>query len=209
MTEEIRNYIVEAARRIIKSTWRGRDHTVEEMVDDLKSFLDEENEEIITEIEWQEILDRFSIVDLSKRVFQVKNVFIKMYGEKVSVEKDVQEKNAEIHITTLDPIEQEQELMQYIRETRKRCVKKIVSLYKKKIENSTHSPTNEELIDFIKKNSLGKKENRRTVLMALSHTIGAKKILKIFETIDNRKPFDDKRKLFDIWVLRQKGLKRK
>ena len=209
MAGEIRTYVVDTAKRIIKSTFRGREHTVEEMVDDIKIFLDEEKEGIITEMEWQEILDQFSIVDLSRKVFQIKEVFTKKHGEKKDVQKDIQEEKEEIHISTHDPIEQEQELMQQLRATKKRGVKKIVFLYKDMFTNASHSPTDEELIDFISKNSLEKRENRRTVLIALSRIVGAERILKIFDTIEEKSPYDDKRKHFDMWVLRQRGLKKK
>lgn len=209
MAGELRTYIVDAAKRIIKSTFRGREHTVEEMVDDIKTFLDEEKEGIITEMEWQEILDQFSLVDLSRKVFQIKEVFIKKYGEKEEIQKDVKEEKEEIHITTHDPIEQEQKLLKHLQTTRKRGVKKIVFLYKDMFTNVSHSPTDEELIDFISKNSLEKKENRKTVLIALSRIEGAERILKIFDTIEEKIPYDKKRKMFDIWVKRQSGLKKK
>lgn len=209
MAGELRTYIVDAAKRIIKSTFRGREHTVEEMVNDIKTFLDEEKEGIITEMEWQEILDQFSLVDLSRKVFQIKEVFIKKYGEKEEIQKDVKEEKEEIHITIHDPIEQEQKLLKHLQATRKRSVKKIVFLYKDMFTNVSHSPTDEELIDFISKNSLGKKENRKTVLIALSRIVGAKRILKIFDTIEEKIPYDKKRKMFDIWVKRQSGLKKK
>ncbi|MCK4396643.1 hypothetical protein KAW96_08630 [candidate division WOR-3 bacterium] len=209
MAGELRTYIVDAAKRIIKSTFRGREHTVEEMVDDIKTFLDEEKEEIITEMEWQEILDQFSLVDLSRKVFQIKEVFIKKYGEKEEIQKDVKEEKEEIHITTHDPIKQEQKLLKHLQATRKRSVKKIVFLYKDMFTNVPHSPTDEELIDFISKNSLEKKENRKTVLIALSRIVGAERILKIFDTIEEKIPYDKKRKNFDIWVQRQRGLIKK
>ncbi|MBA7597311.1 hypothetical protein ES703_04313 [subsurface metagenome] len=209
MAGELRTYIVDAAKRIIKSTFRGREHTVEEMVDDIKTFLDEEKEGIITEMEWQEILDQFSLVDLSRKVFQIKEVFIKKYGEKEEIQKDVKEEKEEIHITTHDPIKQEQKLLKHLQTTRKRGVKKIVFLYKDMFTNVSHSPTDEELIDFISKNSLEKKENRKTVLIALSRIVGAKRILKIFDTIEEKIPYDKKRKNFDIWVQRQRGLIKK
>ncbi|TET77788.1 MAG: hypothetical protein E3J41_06150 [Candidatus Cloacimonadota bacterium] len=209
MAGKLRTYIVDAAKRIIKSTFRGREHTVEEMVDDIKTFLDEEKEGIITEMEWQEILDQFSLVDLSRKVFQIKEVFIKKYGEKEEIQKDVKEEKEEIHITTHDPIEQEQKLLKHLQATRKRSVKKIVFLYKDMFTNVSHSPTDEELIDFISKNSLEKKENRKTVLIALSRIVGAKRILKIFDTIEEKIPYDKKRKNFDIWVQRQRGLIKK
>lgn len=209
MAGKLRIYIVDAAKRIIKSTFRGREHTVEEMVDDIKTFLDEEKEGIITEMEWQEILDQFSLVDLSRKVFQIKEVFIKKYGEKEEIQKDVKEEKEEIHITTHDPIEQEQKLLKHLQTTRKRGVKKIVFLYKDMFTNVSHSPTDEELIDFISKNSLEKKENRKTVLIALSRIEGAERILKIFDTIEEKIPYDKKRKMFDIWVKRQSGLKKK
>lgn len=209
MAGELRTYIVDAAKRIIKSTFRGREHTVEEMVDDIKTFLDEEKEGIITEMEWQEILDQFSLVDLSRKVFQIKEVFIKKYGEKEEIQKDVKEEKEEIHITTHDPIEQEQKLLKHLQTTRKRGVKKIIFLYKDMFTNVSHSPTDEELIDFISKNSLEKKENRKTVLIALSRIEGAERILKIFDTIEEKIPYDKKRKMFDIWVKRQSGLKKK
>jgi len=209
MAGKLRTYIVDAAKRIIKSTFRGREHTVEEMVDDIKTFLDEEKEGIITEMEWQEILDQFSLVDLSRKVFQIKEVFIKKYGEKEEIQKDVKEEKEEIHITTHDPIKQEQKLLKHLQTTRKRGVKKIVFLYKDMFTNVSHSPTDEELIDFISKNSLEKKENRKTVLIALSRIVGAKRILKIFDTIEEKIPYDKKRKNFDIWVQRQRGLIKK
>ncbi len=209
MAGELRTYIVDAAKRIIKSTFRGREHTVEEMVDDIKTFLDEEKEGIITEMEWQEILDQFSLVDLSRKVFQIKEVFIKKYGEKEEIQKDVKEEKEEIHITTHDPIKQEQKLLKHLQTTRKRGVKKIVFLYKDMFTTVSHSPTDEELIDFISKNSLEKKENRKTVLIALSRIEGAERILKIFDTIEEKIPYDKKRKMFDIWVKRQSGLKKK
>ena len=209
MAGKLRTYIVDAAKRIIKSTFRGREHTVEEMVDDIKTFLDEEKEGIITEMEWQEILDQFSLVDLSRKVFQIKEVFIKKYGEKEEIQKDVKEEKEEIHITTHDPIKQEQKLLKHLQTTRKRGVKKIVFLYKDMFTNVSHSPTDEELIDFISKNSLEKKENRKTVLIALSRIVGAERILKIFDTIEEKIPYDKKQKNFDIWVQRQRGLIKK
>ncbi len=209
MDSETRTYIVDAAKRIIKSTFRGREHTVEEMVDDIKTFLDEEKEGIITEMEWQEILDQFSLVDLSRKVFQIKEVFIKKYGEKEEIQKDVKEEKEEIHITTHDPIKQEQKLLKHLQTTRKRGVKKIVFLYKDMFTTVSHSPTDEELIDFISKNSLEKKENRKTVLIALSRIVGAGRILKIFDTIEEKIPYDKKQKNFDIWVQRQRGLIKK
>ena len=39
MADEARTHILDAAKRIIDSTWRGREHSVEEIVDDIKNFL--------------------------------------------------------------------------------------------------------------------------------------------------------------------------
>ncbi len=204
MATETRIPIVDAVKRIVESTWRGREHTAEEVVTDIRNFLQEENEENITEIEWQEILDKFPIVNLSGRIFQIKDIFISEYGKGESIQELVKEEKKEVYVTSDDPIEQEQELIQQLRTIRKRGVKKIVSLYKEMFSDTSYSPTENELLDFIKKNTLERRENRKTVIIALSRIVGSERILGIFNLIDEEEPIDSKQKRFELWVQKQK-----
>lgn len=209
MATETRIPIVDAVKRIVESTWRGREHTAEEVVTDIRNFLQEENEENITEIEWQEILDKFPIVNLSGRIFQIKDIFISEYGKGESIQELVKEEKKEVYVTSDDPIEQEQELIQQLRTIRKRGVKKIVSLYKEMFSNTSYSPTENELLDFIKKNTLERRENRKTVIIALSRIVGSEMILAIFNLIDEEEPIDSRQKRFELWVQKQKEQMRK
>lgn len=204
MATETRIYIVDAVKRIVESTWRGREHTVEEVITDIRNFLQEENEENITEIEWQEILDKFPIVNLSGRIFQIKDIFISEYGKGESIQELVKEEKKEVYVTSDDPIEQEQELIQQLRTIRKRGVKRIVSFYKEMFSDTSYSPTEDELLDFIKKNTLERRENRKTVIIALSRIVGTERILGIFNLIDEGEPIDSKQKRFELWLQKQK-----
>ena len=204
MATETRIPIVDAVKRIVESTWRGREHTAEEVATDISNFLQEENEENITEIEWQEILDKFPIVNLSGRIFQIKDIFISEYGKGESIQELVKEEKKEVYVTSDDPIEQEQKLIQQLRTIRKRGVKKIISLYKEMFSDTSYSPTENELLDFIKKNTLERRENRKTVIIALSRIVGSERILGIFNLIDEEEPIDSKQKRFELWVQKQK-----
>jgi len=210
MANEIRTYIVDAIKRITESTWRGREHTEEEIVQDIKNFLQEEEEENITKIEWEAILDQFPIGDLSGKFFQIKDSFIEKfgYGNKASAtqtpEKEIKEEKEIIYKTTKDPLEQEKKLIEQHKEIRKRGIDKVTKLYNDVFRNRQTIPENNEIIDFIKNNSLEAKENRRTVIIALSEVIGLEKIRRIFDIIEKRGPYESKRELFEMWVKKQK-----
>ncbi len=206
MADEARTHILDAAKRIIDSTWRGREHSVEEIVDDIKNFLDEENERIVTEQEWQGILDQFPIVDLSGKILQIRDTFIKKYGIEKGIQKDEKKETEDILLISDDPLEQEQKLIKHLQAIRKKGVKKIVTQYEKMFHNASNRPTDVELIDFIRKNSLERKENRKTVIIALSRIVGSERILRIFDTIEEKRPFDSKRAFFDSWLKKQKSL---
>jgi hypothetical protein len=214
MAEEIRSHIVDAVKRISESSWRGREHTAEEIADDVKNFLDEEGEHLITETEWQEILDQFPIMDLSGKVFQIKDSFIGKYGygkETPAVEEKAAETAppepipAEITLTADDPILQEQELVNQLRGVRKRGVKKIVTLYQDAFSGVTVAPGDKELVSFIRENGLEKKDNRRTVIIALQRIVGLEKIRRVFDIIEDKRPFDSKMELFEQWLKKQKS----
>jgi hypothetical protein len=214
MAEEIRSHIVDAVKRISESSWRGREHTAEEIADDVKNFLDEEEEQLITETEWQEILDQFPIMDLSGKVFQIKDSFITKYGygkETAVVEEEAMEATPtqpqapEITLTSDDPIVQEQELVNQLRNVRKSGVKKIVTLYQDAFPGVTVAPADKELVSFIKDNGLEKKDNRRTVIIALQRIVGLEKIRRVFDFIEDKRPFDSKMELFEQWLKRQKS----
>jgi hypothetical protein len=215
MAEEIRSHIVEAVKRISESSWRGREHTAEEIAEDVKNFLDEEEEQLITETEWQEILDQFPLMDLSGKIFQIKDSFITKYGygkEVSSPEEAIPEavpvdaaQSAEITLSTDDPIIQEQELVNQMRTVRKRGVKKIVSLYQETFPGVSVAPADKELVSFIKDNGLEMKENRRTVIIALQRIVGLDKIRRVFDIIEDKRPFDSKMELFEQWLKRQKS----
>ncbi len=214
MAEEIRSHIVDAVKKISESSWRGREHTAEEIAGDVKNFLDEEEEYLITETEWQEILDQFPLMDLSGKVFQIKDNFISKYGygkETVVVEEPMVEATpgqvpqaAEITLTTNDPILQEQELVSQLRNVRKAGVKKIVVLYQNAFPGVTVAPSDKDLVSFIKDNALEKKDNRRTVVIALQRIVGLDKIRRVFDIIEDKRPFDSKMELFEQWLKKQK-----
>jgi hypothetical protein len=211
MAEEIRSIITDAIKRIVESTWRGREHSVEEIVDDIKNFLDEEDEYIITENEWQEILDQYPISDLSGKIFQIKDTFVGKHGYgkgegiKETVEIAVDKGGEGIRFTTDDPIIQEQELVDTLRKVRKQGVKKIVTLYQDTFSREKGSPTDNQLINFLKENTLEKKENRRTVIIALQRIVGLEKIRRVFDIMEDKRPFDSKMELFELWLKRQKN----
>lgn len=213
MAEEIRSIITDAIKRIVESTWRGREHEVDEVVDDIKNFLVEEEEHMVTEYEWQEILDQYPISDLSSKIFQIKDTFVSKHGYgkeeqiKEGVEPDaIDVKQPEgIRLTSDDPIIQEQELVDQLREIRKQGVKKIVSLYQDTFSKEKGSPTDNQLINFVKENSLEKKENKRTVIIALQRIVGLEKIRRVFDILENKRPFDSKMELFELWLKRQKN----
>lgn len=213
MAEQIRSHIVEAVKRISESSWRGREHTAEEIADDVKNFLDEEEEQLITETEWQEILDQFPIMDLSGKVFQIKDSFISRYGygkEMPLSEEPVAEaiparQPGEITLTADDPIMQEQELVGQLRIIRKTGVKKIVTLYQDAFPGISVAPGDMELVSFIRENGLEKKDNRRTVIIALQRIVGLEKIRRVFDIIEDKRPFDSKMELFEQWLKKQKS----
>lgn len=213
MAEEIRTHIVEAVKRISESSWRGREHTAEEIAEDVKNFLDEEEEQLITETEWQEILDQFPIMDLSGKIFQIKDSFISKYGygKEIAAEPAVESAPAqaapssEITLTSDDPILQEQELVNQLRGVRKMGVKKIVNLYKDAFPGVTVAPGDKELVSFVKDNGLEKPDNRRTVIIALQRIVGLEKIRRVFDIIEDKRPFDSKMELFEQWLKRQKS----
>jgi hypothetical protein len=213
MAEQIRSHIVDAVKRISESSWRGREHTAQEIAEDVKNFLDEEKEDLITETEWQEILDQFPIVDLSGKVFQIKDTFTGKYGygkEKTVTEESVGESEGVLppaekaHFISEDPILQEQELVSQLRIIRKAAVKKIVSLYQDAFPSVTVAPGDKELVSFVKDNGLEKPDNRRTVILALQRIVGLEKIRRVFDMIENKRPFDSKMELFEQWLKRQK-----
>jgi hypothetical protein len=212
MAEEIRPIITDAIKRIVESTWRGREHSVEEIVEDIKNFLDEEEEYIVTENEWQEILDQYPISDLSGKIFQIKDTFVgkhgygKGEGKKEGIEPGIGDEGREgIRLTSDDPIIQEQELVEKLREVRKQGVKKIVSLYQERFSHEKGSPTDNQLINFLKENTLERKENRRTVIIALQRIVGLEKIRRVFDIMEDKRPFDSKMELFELWLKRQKN----
>ncbi len=215
MNEKIRTNVIDAIKRITESTWRGREHTPPEIVNDIKNFLTEENETVLTEIEWQELLDQFPIVDLSGNIFKVKDIFAEKYGYGSkeyggAPQSDTATKPCEAEPTPIlsdNPIEKEQELIKQLREVRKQGVKKIISLYNEKFSNLKTSPTDKELIDFIKNNALEKKENRKTIIIALERIVGLEKIRRVFDIIEEKRPFDSKMELFEMWLKKQKNQK--
>lgn len=216
MAEAIRPRIVDAVKRISESSWRGREHTAEEIAEDVKNFLDEEEEQLITEMEWQEILDQFPIMDLSGKIFQIKDYFISKYGygmEMVDSERMEETaavtaeapQTAETTPPTDDPIIQEQALVNQLRNIRKQGVKKIVELYQQAFRGVTVAPGDKELVTFIKENGLEKKDNRRTVIIALQRIVGLEKIRRVFDIIEDKRPFDSKMELFEQWLKKQKN----
>jgi hypothetical protein len=215
MAEAIRSHIVAAVKRISESSWRGREHTAEEIAEDVKNFLDEEEEQLITETEWQEILDQFPIMDLSGKVFQIKDCFINRYGygkeTPASAEQPREvsapqiEPSAEMIPAVDDPIIQEQALVNQLRNIRKQGVKKIVELYQQAFPGVTVAPGDKELVSFIRDNELEKKDNRRTVIVALQRIVGLEKIRRVFDVIEDKRPFDSKMELFEQWLKKQKG----
>lgn len=215
MAEEIRTHIVEAVKRISESSWRGREHTAEEIAEDVKNFLDEEEEQLITETEWQEILDQFPIMDLSGKVFQIKDSFIGKYGygketpaaaePAVAAAPAQAAQSSEITVTSDDPILQEQELVNQLRAVRKMGVKKIVNLYQDAFRGVTVAPGDMELVSFVKENELEKPDNRRTVIIALQRIVGLEKIRRVFDIIEDKRPFDSKMELFEQWLKKQKN----
>ncbi len=181
MAGEIRTHITEAVKSIADSSWRGREHTAEEIANDIKNFLDEEEEDIITETEWQEIFDLFPIMDLSGKIFQIKDSFVNAYGygkEKIAAETTTTAPETEVDSPekilskSSDPIIQEQELVKQLREIRKSGVKRIVELYQEVFPISATAPSDKELINFVKNKSLALKDNRRTVIIALQRIVG-------------------------------------
>jgi len=215
MDGKIRTNIIDAIKRITESTWRGREHTSPEIVDDIKNFLTEENETILTEIEWQELLEQYPIVDLSGNILKVKDIFTEKYGygsreDEETLQTDIAAKPHEAEPTPIlsdNPIVKEQELIEQLREVRKRGVKKIVSLFRESFSNLASMPMDKELIDFIKGNALERKENRRTVIIALERIVGLEKIRKVFDIIEEKRPFDSKMELFEMWLKKQKNPK--
>lgn len=225
---ETRQNIVEAVKRITESTWRGREHTSDEIVEDIKNFLEEEEEKIITENEWEDIIDQFPIVDLSGKIFQVKDTFINKYGtgekreekreEKIEEETKEEEKEPIEKIPTRtreqdiedvltsgkNPLEQERELTGILKKIRKEGIRKVVSLYKERF-TSPLPPDDKELISFIKDNNLENKENRRTVIIALQQIVGLDTIRNVFDIMEEKKPFTSKMELFEKWLKRQKS----
>jgi hypothetical protein len=223
---ETRQNIIEAVKRITESTWRGREHTSNEIVEDIKNFLEEEEERIITENEWEEIIDQFPIVDLSGKIFQVKDTFISKYGageeevekEKVEVEKEEEKlkepvQKPSLHTETQEidrilsseksPLEQERKLTRTLREIRKEGIRKVVALYKERFTNPS-VPDDKELTSFIKDNNLESKENRRTVIIALQRIVGLDTIRNVFDIIEGKKPFTSKIQLFEKWLKKKK-----
>ncbi len=213
MAGEIRAHITEAVKSIADSSWRGREHTAEEIAHDIKNFLDEEEEDIITETEWQEIFDLFPIMDLSGKIFQIKDSFVNEYGygkEKIVAETATTAPETEVDspekilLKSSDPIIQEQELVKQLREIRKSGVKRIVELYQEVFPNSVVAPSDKELIDFIKNKMLALKDNRRTVIIALQRIVGLEKIRRVFDILEEKRPFDSKMELFEQWLKKQK-----
>jgi hypothetical protein len=216
MAETIRPHIVDAVKRISESSWRGREHTAEEVADDVKNFLDEEGEQLITEMEWQEILDQFPIMDLSGKIFQIKDYFIKRYGygkeveitEPLSTTVTAAVEGPQVTETvppTDDPITQEQILISQLRAVRKEGVKKIVELYQQAFPGVTVAPGDKELVAFVKDKGLEEKDNRRTVIIALQRIVGLEKIRRVFDIIEDKRPFDSKMELFEQWLKKQKN----
>ncbi len=214
MAEAIRPHIVDAVKRISESSWRGREHSAEEIAEDVKNFLDEEEEQLITEMEWQEILDQFPIMDLSGKIFQIKDYFIKRYGygketelaEQPEATLAIEEpRDSGMPLTADDPITQEQVLINQLRAIRKEGVKKIVDLYQQAFPGVTVAPGDKELVAFIRDKGLEKKDNRRTVIIALQRIVGLEKIRRVFDIIEDKRPFDSKMELFEQWLKKQKN----
>jgi hypothetical protein len=214
MAEAIRAHIVDAVKRISESSWRGREHTAEEIAEDVKNFLDEEEDQLITEMEWQEILDQFPIMDLSGKIFQIKDYFIKRYGYGKETELAEQPEapltaeepqDSAMSLAADDPIAQEQILINQLRAIRKQGVKKIVDLYQQAFPSVTVAPGDKELVAFIKDKGLEKKDNRRTVIIALQRIVGLEKIRRVFDIIEDKRPFDSKMELFEQWLKKQKS----
>ncbi|MCK4575334.1 hypothetical protein KAU34_02895 [candidate division WOR-3 bacterium] len=216
MIAETRIIIIDAIKRIIESSWRGREHTAEEIVYDIKDFLNEENEYSITEEEWHEILDQYPISDLSDKIFQIKDTFVNKYGYgerkeikevvKEGVPEEEKKEAEEIRVSAEDPIIQEQELSKQLREIRKQGINKIVSLFQETFTKESGQLTDIQLISFINANSLGEKENKRTVIIALQSIVGLERILRVFDIIEEKKPFDSKMELFESWLKKQKNV---
>ena len=216
MIAKTRIIIIDAIKRIIESSWRGREHTAEEIVYDIKDFLNEENEYSITEEEWHEILDQYPISDLSDKIFQIKDTFVNKYGYgerkeikevvKEGVPEEEKKEAEEIRVSAEDPIIQEQELTKQLREIRKQGINKIVSLFQETFTKESGQLTDIQLISFINANSLGDKENKRTVIIALQSIVGLERILRVFDIIEEKKPFDSKMELFESWLKKQKNV---
>lgn len=216
MIAKTRIIIIDAIKRIIESSWRGREHTAEEIVYDIKDFLNEENEYSITEEEWHEILDQYPISDLSDKIFQIKDIFVNKYGYgerketkevvKEGVPEEEKKEAEEIRVSAEDPIIQEQELSKQLREIRKQGINKIVSLFQETFTKESGQLTDIQLISFINANSLEEKENKRTVIIALQSIVGLERILRVFDIIEEKKPFDSKMELFESWLKKQKNV---
>ncbi|MCK4235362.1 hypothetical protein KAX75_13105 [candidate division WOR-3 bacterium] len=216
MIAKTRIIIIDAIKRIIESSWRGREHTAEEIVYDIKDFLNEENEYSITEEEWHEILDQYPISDLSDKIFQIKDIFVNKYGYgerketkevvKEGVPEEEKKEAEEIRVSAEDPIIQEQELTKQLREIRKQGINKIVSLFQETFTKESGQLTDIQLISFINANSLEEKENKRTVIIALQSIVGLERILRVFDIIEEKKPFDSKMELFESWLKKQKNV---
>lgn len=205
----IRTHIVDAVKRITESTWRGREHTAEEVVGDIKNYLDEEKEENITGEEWQAILEKFPVGELSSKILKVKSIYKKRYGENILVKQKYY--NSEEKIEDVSDVEQdllavERKLIHCLRELRKNAVEKIITLYKKRFGNISYLPSDEDVKNFIREKRFDNKDNRRTVIIALGQILGLERTRKIFDEIDEKKPFESKMQLFERWLKKQKSV---
>ena len=209
MENGIRTHIVDAVKRITESTWRGREHTAEEVVGDIKNYLDEEKEENITGEEWQAILEKFPVGELSSKILKVKSIYKKRYGENILVKQ--KHYNSEEKIEDVSDVEQdllavERKLIHRLRELRKNAVEKIITLYKKRFGNISYLPSDEDVKNFIREKRFDNKDNRRTVIIALGQILGLERTRKIFDEIDEKKPFESKMQLFERWLKKQKSV---
>jgi hypothetical protein len=96
-------------------------------------------------------------------------------------------------------------LVNQLRLVRKTGVKKIVTLYRDAFPGVTVAPGDKELVSFIRDNGLEKKDNRRTVIIALQRIVGLEKIRRVFDIIEDKRPFDSKMELFEQWLKKQKS----